>query len=140
MDMESETTECYKRWRRLELVIRKSCKLVCQTLLRLRIRVHVAFVFVRLVRAHLLAGGGIGKPARMRWEKSGASPAACARALMWLSRLSAAKGRRVSSRPISYAYSGAYPLKSIFQLYRAMPPDARAWNRIAVVQLVVSVL
>jgi hypothetical protein len=90
--------------------------------------------------AHLLSGGGMGSPARMRCEKSGASPAACARALMWLSRLSSAKGRLVSSRPISYAYSGAYPLKSTFQLYRAMPPDARAWNKMVVVQLVVSVL
>src|SRR6266446_4511699 len=26
--------------------------------------------------AHLLAGGGLGRPAWMRWEKSGASPAA----------------------------------------------------------------
>jgi hypothetical protein len=31
-DMESESIECYKRWRRLELVIRKFCRLVWQTL------------------------------------------------------------------------------------------------------------
>ena len=60
-------------------------------------------IFWTLPLAHLLAGVGMGSPARMRWEKSGASPAACARALMWLSHLSSAKGRRVSSRPSSYA-------------------------------------
>src|SRR5262245_61155885 len=125
MDMESETTECYKRWRRLELVIRKSCKLVCQTLLRLRIRVHVAFVFVRLVRAHLLAGGGIGKPARMRWEKSGASPAACARALMWLIRLSSAKGRRVASRPMSSADFWEYSIMTTFLCDLRLPAHVR---------------
>jgi hypothetical protein len=32
--------------------------------------------------AHRLAGAGMGRPARMRWEKSGASAAAWERALM----------------------------------------------------------
>jgi hypothetical protein len=64
---------------------------------------------VQTIRPKAVFHGIPGSPSRMRLEKAGSRSAARARSLMWLRRLSSAKGSDVSIAPSSYACSSIEP-------------------------------